>query len=220
MAEPELFTAHAVLVGSFNPAIVHPAWLERHELLRKTELASAQVEVVVPDFARFSVAWAQFQVTTTHFQVSTSDPEAELLLRDLVVSIFSILGDTPIRAFGLNHDAHYRMRDEDAWHRVGNRLTPKDVWEDVMTTPGMRSLTLEDVRPDDSQGFIHVRFEPSYSIPYGLFVGVNDHYQVAPADAEFVDLVPAAAITNRVAEEWIDARERAATYADVALKLA
>jgi hypothetical protein len=79
---------------------------------------------------------------------------------------------------GLNRDCHFRMPSEEAWHVFGHRLTPKEPWAGILTEPGMRSLTMEGVRPDNLKGYIRVRVEPSVQVHPGVFININDHYEV------------------------------------------
>src|SRR5688500_7723584 len=97
-AKPDIHGMSIVMVGSFNPAIFHSAWFTKFGLLPEEEASDVQQQVILPDFAQFTLAWLQAQVTPERFQLSTTDPESFNLLRDLAIGTFRILEHSPIRA--------------------------------------------------------------------------------------------------------------------------
>jgi hypothetical protein len=173
-----------VLLGSFNPPIFHPQWFESMALVPSD--ASSDVELITPDVTKITLGgWLEVVVLRDRFTVQTTDPLKYETMRDLVVSTFTILAHTPLTALGLNHDRHYRIPREEDWHALGHILAPKDMWSTVLEKPGMRSLTIEGVRPDKLSGAIYVKVEPSQRMEpgeVGIFFGVNDHFNL-DADA-------------------------------------
>src|SRR5882762_5070374 len=103
---------------------------------------------------------------------------ATAVMRDLIVGTFNLLQHTPLHKLGINIDMHFRMDSEASWHAFGHRLAPKDLWQDTLKNPGMRSLTMEGQRPDAFRGYIRVQVEPSIKIHPGVYVRVNDHYEI------------------------------------------
>ena len=81
-------------------------------------------------------------------------------------------------ALGINHDTHFRVETEAEWHSIGHRLAPKEIWKGVLIDPGMVGLTMRGQRPDEHKGALIVRVEPSDKIKPGVFVNVNDHYEL------------------------------------------
>ena len=175
---PELEGHSIVLLGSFNPQIFQPAWFGNQELVRKEEAENASIEIIHPRIVIFSMEWFQLQVTPDRFCLSTVQVHYYEPLRDLTRSIFQILRHTPIDKMGLNRDLHYLMPSEESWHRVGDRLAPKEPWKEILQKPGMRTLIMEGARPDGLEGIIGVRVEPSARVKPGVFIAVNDHYEV------------------------------------------
>lgn len=171
----ELGGASIVLIGSFNPAIFQPAWFGAEGLLPKSEAEGAEIEMVHPDFVSFSTEWLVVQVTREQLAaVSRREPYDSL--RDLVVGTFSLLSHTPLRSMGINRDSHFAMPSQDAWNDLGWRYAPKEAWEGVLTRPGLLSVTVQDVRPDEYRGFVRVKVEPSIRVRMGVYVQVNDHF--------------------------------------------
>jgi len=196
LTKPEIEGVGIVLAGSFNPKIFQPAWFAAENLIREEEAQAANIQLIHPQVASFSLDWLHLQVTQEQFAVTTTQSSFHETLRDLVLGTFRLLRDTPVRMMGLNRDSHFRMPTEEAWHAFGHRLAPKELWARVLKEPEMRSLTMEGLRPDDLQGYIRVRVEPSTRIHPGAFININDHYEVKDAT------------TVRGCDEIIDILER------------
>ena len=206
LIKPEIEGVGIVLVGSFNPKIFQPAWFAAENLIRKEEAQEANIQIIHPQVASFSLDWLHLQVTDEQFTATTTQSSFYEPLRDLVFGTFRLLRHTPIRMMGLNRDFHFRMPSEEAWHAFGHRLTPKELWASVLKEPGMRSLTMEGLRPDDLLGYIRVRVEPSIRISPGVFINVNDHYAVKEVETsrgcdEIIDIL---------AREWKRSLDRSA----------
>lgn len=100
-------------------------------------------------------------------------------------------------------------------HAIGHKLAPPANWETVLNQPGMRSLLIEGVRDDDLPGYIHVKVEPSLRVDPGLYVAVNDHYEVPdPAPAE-----GASRVLKILEEQWANSQARFVTLHDWVLGL-
>src|SRR5579863_1045833 len=131
-----------VMIGSFNPAIFQPQWFAKQGLLPQTEVDNAKIEIIHSQVCQFETERFLLQVTPERFVATTKPNAVGAPLRDLVSGTFYILEHTPIQAFGLNSQMHYGMHSEDAWHRVGDKLVPKDAWDGLIDggRPGMRNL--------------------------------------------------------------------------------
>jgi hypothetical protein len=177
---PEIQGISVVWLGDFNPKIFQPAWFAAEGLVRKQEAEEAKIEIIHPEVVTFTLEWLILQVTRERFFVSTSQEPYYEVVRDLVLGTFSLLRHTPVHKMGINRDMHFRMDSEEAWHAFGHRLAPKDLWKDILgENPGMRSLTMEGRRQDGCKGYTRVKVEPSEKVHPGVYVNVNDHYEVA-----------------------------------------
>lgn len=179
----EIEGATVVLVGHFNPALVQPAWLARHALVRDAEADAAEIQLIRPEMSLFNIGPFRFQAELERFVVSIADMGQMQALRDLIVSSFTLLSHTPVRQFGLNRLMHFRMRDVQSWHRVGDALAPKEKWNLHLVDPGLRSLSIWGKREGSQAMRIEVRVEPSTKVPSGVYVAVNEHYEVEAEDA-------------------------------------
>ncbi len=170
--------ASIVLLGSFNPKIFQPLWLGAQGLIRKEEAEAAEIGLIHRDVAAFKLDWADVQAVRERFQIRPVKDGHDQEIRDLVVGIFRLLAHTPLYALGINKTAHLPMESEEAWHALGHRLAPKDIWNEILEKPGMQSLSIQGKRPDGLNGFVHVTIQPSMIRQPGIFASVNDHFDV------------------------------------------
>jgi hypothetical protein len=168
-----------VVVAKFKPIDLQPSWfVTRDFAFRPEEIARAQIEIVHPDVVSFIVGEVKVQIARDRFLVSSTHPPSYDLLRDLVLNSFSALNDAPVIALGINSEFHFLMDSEDAWHTVGHRVAPKELWAGLLDQPGTLSLSVQGARTDGLKGNVVVRLEPSTRFNPGVFVFVNDHYDL------------------------------------------
>jgi hypothetical protein len=201
--QPELRGFSIVLLGDFNPRIFQPAWFSAQRLIREGEYETADIKVVHSEITDFLLEWCHLTVTRDRFVVQSSH-EPDEAVRDLVLGTFKILIHTPISKMGINTEAHYRVQSEPSWHRFGHTLAPKEIWNEVLDAPGMRSITIEEgKRRDGRKGYIRVTVEPSVPVPPGVYFRVNDHYE-----AEAKEGGGCSEILTILEEAWTSSRER------------
>ena len=174
--------ASVVVVGSFNPMIFNPDWFIRHGLMSPSDMDENQIEIIHREISKFSMGWLSVEIVNNRFLARTNDASSFLPLRDLVVSIFSILSETPVTGLGMNKIFNFSFRDEDIWHKLGDVLAPKGIWHTVLPERvGLSSLKVESPRKDDLNGKIHVTVESfrSDEIKNGVRLNVNNHIDLA-----------------------------------------
>lgn len=206
----EIQAASIVLRGEFSPGIFHPSWLADHNLIRQEEAEAADIELVHTKAAIFRAEWLQLRVLEDQFQASTTQEPYYEALRDLVVGILGLLKHTRLQAMGINREFHYPLGSEEAWHTVGHRLASKEVWEDIVSKPGTLSLTIQGLRQDKRDGYIRVKVQPSDRVKFGVYVEVNDHYELR-SDREAPTRTPEA--ITILGENWSNAADRASKIA-------
>jgi hypothetical protein len=166
-----------VILGDFNPKILHPIWFSSNNLIREQEVEDAEIAIVHQEVSDFKLEWMRLLTTRDKFRVYTTQVPYYEPLRDLVIGTFKILSHTPIRALGINFDAHLSMGSKEKWHQFGNMLTPKSAWK-VLDQPGMLTVTMQGHRKDSFKGHVHVKVEPSTTINNGVYFSINDHYEL------------------------------------------
>ncbi len=182
----EAYTLSVVVIGAFNPSIVHPFWLANKKLIREQEAESANIEVVHTEISKFSIDWATFEITRDRFVVKTSQEPYFEPVRDLILEIFKLLKETPIRSFGTNHSKYYDLRDADRHYKFGNKLAPLSNWSDYLEDPRLQTLEIiETKRKDGKKGLFRIKIQPpdiKLSAIYGILINVNDHLDINERD--------------------------------------
>lgn len=172
-----------VLAGSFNPAIFHPSWFAKFKLIRDEEAAAAKVGIVHNDVTDFSTEWFRLLVTPNKFQLEKLQGGHEEELRDLALSTFEILCHTPVTALGINGETHFDVESLEVWHDIGHRLAPKNgIWDTILDKPGTQLLVVDGHRTDGYKGTIMVKVGPSAKVISGIFVSVNDHFDIGSTE--------------------------------------
>lgn len=185
--KPKKDGVSVVVLGSFNPQILTPAWFALNELLPKSAATEAEVNVVHEAGTEFTTDWLHLTCLQSRFQADTVDPSSFHLLRDLVHSVFELLSHTPTKIAGLNRDRHYQLASEKEWHGLGDRIAPKEGWKDILRgRVGLRSLEVEGERSDDFSGYVRIKVAPSGGLKYGVYLQYNDHYDLSSANSSEV----------------------------------
>jgi hypothetical protein len=209
---PQISASSIVALGHLNPLIFRPDWLKDKEIVIGSDFEGTKIEIIHADLVAFNLPWGQMQVDRTRLNIVTNQ---EPLIRtcDFFVKCFQALPETPLAAVGINRDVHFDAGSERARDRVGDVLAPKDFWGDFVRrngekAGGMRSLVMEQsiaiggqrTRIDGFKGWVQVKVEPSMlpGLPHGIFVEVNDHYDLT-LDGKNADGRLAADI---VGEKW------------------
>ena len=172
----ELEGMSVVLVGSFNPAIFHPSWLASHGMVREDEADKAQIQIVSPEVSSFTTEWLALQVTRERFQASTSDARFFEPLRDLVVSVFTLLEHTPVRQMGINRDMHFAC-SRDLMNELGDMLAPKPIWQKALDDPLLETLVMVGKRKRGEGNRLRVTVQPSIRVVPGIYIGTNEHFE-------------------------------------------
>ena len=147
-------SASIVLVGTFNPAILHPQWFAKQELLRSSEADDAEVDMVSSAWTAVRFAWFTLQVVGDRFTATTTDPAHYSALQECVSGTFELLEFTPIRAMGVNCEKHVRASPRGIWDPLEELLAPRDLWSAVLPgppAPTLQTLSVVGVRPGTSE---------------------------------------------------------------------
>jgi hypothetical protein len=209
---PEILISSVVVLGSFNPAIFTPDWLEQNELIGSADAEVArnsdktQPLVVTRQVAALETEWFLLQVTEEKFTLTSKGPISPTI-RDLAAGIFHLVPHTPVGAVGLNFDAHYKCASPDDYHKVGDTLAPKTIWNALYPdqAAGLIDLTIKiepAVRGEKPESKDYIRFsvQPSQRIQPGVFVAYNAHHVIEP-NLEGTKS-PAEKVADHIDENW------------------
>jgi hypothetical protein len=215
MAAPKIHAeATAVaLFGSFNPRIFEPLWFSQHELVPAQEAEVAEVHMADREFCQVGFGWVDLVVTEDRLLAeSTSETVNNSQIRDLLVGIFRLLPHIPVQVGAIHHRWQIAIDTEEEWHNVGHSLAPKEIWDGVLEEPGMFDFAMSGSRPDDLEGAIKVRIQPSKAISPGVFMNVNDEFSLEGSEGE--THLAVADVLDRL---WPDAGSRAAAIREALL---
>lgn len=188
-----------VLVGDFNPKIFQPVWFASEGLIKQSESDDADIEIIRPEISAFKLDWLNLNVTRDRFIVETNKDPYFDVVRDLIVGTFRTLSHTPIKMMGINLRRHYKMPSERAWHQFGDILAPKGIWEGILEKPGMQTLSMKALRPDDHQGHILLTTGPEEETG-NLYVQVNDHFSFVEKLAD--NIIGCTKAIDLLEKEW------------------
>jgi hypothetical protein len=169
---------NVVLLGALNPAIFHPEWFVRNDLLSEAGIQDSKVQVISPQVSDVTFLEFGLQVLPNRLTLRTTDVAKAPKISDLVLGILTKLSHTPISAVGINQALHVTTGSEDNWHKIGNSLAPKEqVWQSIYDKPGMLSLTIWTPRPGKMTSTLNLTVQPSVVVPHGLYVTSNVEFK-------------------------------------------
>jgi hypothetical protein len=202
---PQVSAASIVALGHFNPLIFRADWLRDKEILVGSDSENLKTSIVHPELVSYELPWGNFQTDRNQFTITTLR-EPLVRVYDFFVRSFQCLPETPIIAVGINREVHFAAGSEAAADRVGDTLAPKEFWAEFVKvggtkTGGLRSITMEQsirgqsqsqsrrMRLDGMPGHIQVKVEPSLrqDIRHGIFVAVNDHFDLTDGPGKLAD---------------------------------
>jgi hypothetical protein len=174
-----------VVLGRFNPSIFQPAWLSNKGLIGEKEGQQAKNLIIHNELAKIDLEWMELEVTPERFIIKSTQEPFFQLIRDLVINVFGILAETPIKAVGLNSIMHYRfenqeLRDEFAWF-----VSPRNEWSKVLRDPRIWKTEMVEKREDRYPGHFRVSMEVSETLKeVGCKFAMNNHFEFDENDAK------------------------------------
>jgi len=193
---PDISACSIVLVGQFNPAIFHPAWLQSKNIEHPDSSHDDDL-LVHQDVATFTIDAHTYLIRHDRFQLETrSIPWVSIL--DIVIKIFAEhLPHTPINAVGVNRTVHFKLSNLSARVRLGRMLAPIDPWEDfgrgmdadeISQIGGLQTLTMRRKSSVDGRDFdTNVTVEPSVRVKgnTAVYMHVNAHHALGDLPAGY-----------------------------------
>lgn len=206
-ASYEIFGASIVVLGVFSPPQLSLDWCNKNALIGDGDAKAARARpdyFVAPQVSRFQTDMAVFQVIENQLSVSAAGPVTPALA-DLVLGIFELLPHTPVNAIGLNFNSHYKIADAQTYHRIGDTLAPKEIWNTIFPNhaAGVAELTIRiqqgsREKNESTLNEKRVTMQPSGKIkPYGTFLQINHHFGTALDDKPLQDASAAAEIVKK-----------------------
>lgn len=217
---PEIFGSSIVALGAFNPAIFSADWLEQNKLIGAADAEDIRKKpsyIVSQKVSSIESKWFVLQVLENQFSLS-SNGALSPALKDLAVSILTLTPHTPIKAVGLNFYGHYKMANAADFHKVGDVLAPKKIWDDLFPgerfSKGLADLTIRvweaPERQDPETGRQqNISLQPSNLIKQAIFISFNDHFDIRIEKDE--ETTTATKTVSVIDNEWELTWEKATT---------
>jgi len=179
--ERRIYTINVVLLGNFNPSIITPFWLANKGIIRDIEAETAKVDIIHPNISKFEIPdWLNIEATQDRIDFKTNRESHFSVLRDLVVSVFSNLGETPVKAFGINHLSHFSLRSKEEYEKFGYWLSPVKIFEGLLKKPRLQSIQFLDIDPNiQGDGQITLTISPSDLLldRKSVVFNINHHFR-------------------------------------------
>jgi hypothetical protein len=191
---PEIFGSAIVAIGTFNPVIFTPDWLERNNLIGVEDASVARQDnslLISTQICQYQTDWFSIQIFDDRFSL-TSKGALSPAVKDLAIGILTLVPHTPIHGIGLNFMGHYRLKSEEEYHKIGDVLAPKEIWKQLFQgeheSIGMTNLAVV-VEPCTRGGKPrngdrkHITVQPSDRFRNnGVFFSLNDHHNTSTQD--------------------------------------
>lgn len=174
----QIETRGLVFLGDFNPAIFQPFWFASKGLLGEDEAENAQVEVVFNELSRFQVGgWLMVEVTRSRCEFKTMKRPYFLPMKDLVVNVFQILSETPIKAVGINNVYDLSLKNEDDYFHFGDALAPLSNWSGILHSPRLFHLEIIENQENDLLRRVNIMpTDPNLKVNFGVNISINHHF--------------------------------------------
>jgi hypothetical protein len=185
-APADVVGTSVVFLGSFDPLVFQPVYMAEHGLLTDSDLTQLRYQFLANELMVLNLPWMQLSAEPGKIIASTT-AESPIVepVRDFLFALYETLPVRKVSAVGINHETHFAVQSEEAWHKLGHTLVPKEpLWNGVLVSPGTATVTIRGQRDDDFQGHINVRVEPSTRLHPGIYVNVNDDMRLAAADSD------------------------------------
>lgn len=208
--EPEYGSASVVLLGSFNPRIFNPDWLNLHKLVSEAEKNDSEINIIHEDVASMRIGTKNIHIEQSRFSIDSTEAPF-VALADFVGSLFgTVLPQTPVSRLGMNRIVHFRAPSEEARNKVGRLLAPLEPWgewgEEIASKPpaargGARTIIMQNARHEDNiRGGTSANIQPSV-LPVlgnsGVYVAINDDYCIVEEKQEIVSAKLLALLADR-----------------------
>ena len=190
----ESHTVSIVFIGDFNPTIIQPFWLANKGLIRESEAQKAKIDVIHNDLVQFEIDWLFLVIQKNRFELRTNKAPYFEPLKDLAISIFKILKETPLIAVGINHIKDFALPSAKEYYNFGNKLVPLSIWSDFLKEPKLQNLVILDVGKNNETKNITISPSPKdLGLQFGVRININNHFPITVAtknrDGEVLEIL-------------------------------
>ncbi len=177
LIEREAEGVNVVLMGAFEPWVLQPEWFATQGLFTQAEASGTNVQENTDDRVAFKTDVFDVTAKRGHLLIGTTRPRSLLRLKEVVSGMLALLQPN-ITRLGINRGTHFRLPSVEAWREIAQRLAPCQDWG-LLPDVTMRELTVQGSRLDGRPGSVIVKVEPSVQVGPGVYIQVNDQFEVA-----------------------------------------
>lgn len=197
--------ASIVLVGNMNPKIFHPEWFIRKGIVEEWDYSQDDF-ISLPDMSQMELPNdRKITALLNQFSIRSSRASEYFSLKDLVMSTFTLLSETPILQMGMNYTSAIKIVNQDKWRQFGSQLAPQNYWKnaanfisslekDKQKELGLWELTMNLPRPDNLNGFVRPKVAVLQASANTLTFSINNHVEIEGSSA--------ATMTKILGENW------------------
>jgi hypothetical protein len=183
-----------VLLGNFNPAILQPEWFLKHSIVPSEEIEGLMAEPSVKEIPEiglrleygqaFSVsnehAFINFKTFTMRavrnkFEIISKNKDCFSLISNFITKLFSMLEETPLSAYGVNFDEHYKFAE--SYDETFARFFTKN--ESLLRFFGQELTCGCTLITRQVGGVFTLTLQPSERLKNGVFLKANFHYDIS-----------------------------------------
>lgn len=183
--------ASIVFVGSFNPRLFHPAWLQDHEVLTPKESAEAleqgsEIEqpskrehpatvLITEDVAQLILGELQINVETNRLTITALTQGAHARSFEIASALLRLIPHSPSTSMGINRN--FVIEEENhAYHKIGHTILPKQgFWAENGEQPGTSVVAVRYEKCGVKHAKLNLLVGPVLDSPK-LLVRVNCNY--------------------------------------------
>lgn len=186
--------ASIVLVGNMNPKIFHPEWFIRKGIVEEWDHSQDEF-ISLPDMSQMELPNdRKITALLNQFSIRSSRASEYFSLKDLVMSTFTLLSETPILQMGMNYTSAIKIVNQDKWRQFGSQLAPQNYWknaanfinsleEDKQKELGLWELTMNLPRPDELKGYVRPKIAVQPACENTLIFSINNHVEIDGSSA-------------------------------------
>jgi hypothetical protein len=184
-----------VFIGSFNPRLFHPAWMESHGVLTKKEAEDvledkqkqeggeskndAPTNLIVSEpLAQITAMGLQITVEQSRLIITAMTQDRHTRCFEIAVALQKLIPHSPTTAIGLNRNFVLEAQSQVAWHKIGHTIIPKDVfWKENGQDPGTMNATVKYPRCKVERAQLNLTIGPVLETrEYLVHVNCNYHF--------------------------------------------
>jgi|GEM_PF-2814220 len=179
--------------GSFNPTIFQPFWFEKMGLLESNEMeiSEPEVDIIHKEVALLSSNYFKLKVTKNEFLITTTPYEFGHLLIDVVIGIFTILNQTPIKEIDMMADGHFNLSSPNRFGEIISYNFGSDNSDGILRSPKLNSISIiEEVEKSEFPKYVRIDDCPNNKRHIQIYIGQKFDLSFEFGKSTFGEVIP------------------------------